>query len=296
MGLFSSIVGAVAGPVLGGLFGNSQQKSAQQSQSQQNQLNYEHQKEFAQHGIRWKAADAKAAGLHPLAALGTNFASYTPSSYSVGDSGLGAAGAALGDGIGNLIEGQNTRRAQNATATQHERELADLALERAKLQNRYLEAQITSEWANVMGQPGNPPMPSATNPAAKSSVVAVRGSAPALSKSGLIEGQPSVAISPSAGDSSVEAGKNPLWKEHQLSPGLSVKLPSQTASEGLEALPPGALGGMMVADHLNKYWNGGTPPKTALPPGYKWQWNPTLGKWIASTKNPRDFKNYIRSR
>lgn len=295
MGFFSGLIKSVAGPLIGGAASLLGGKSSQDSAESQNQLNYAHQKEFAQHGIRWKVADAKKAGLHPLAAIGGLGASYTPSA-TIGDNGYGQAGAALGDAVSGYIDGQNTRRAQNATATQHERELADLGLERAKLQNRLLEAQITSEWASTMGQPHNPPMPSAVSPGSKSAVVAVRGNSPALSRSGVIEGQPSVAISPSAGDPSVEAGKNPLWKEHQLSPGLSVQLPSQSASEGLEALPPGALAGMMGAAHLQKYWSGGERPKTPLPKGYRWQWNPNLGRWIAATDNPRDFKNFIRSR
>lgn len=36
------------------------------------------QKEFAKHGVRWRVEDAKAAGLHPLAALGVNPASGSP--------------------------------------------------------------------------------------------------------------------------------------------------------------------------------------------------------------------------
>lgn len=273
--MWGNIIQGVIGAA-GSLLGGKQQSDASNSQNVQN---YANQKEFAQHGIRWKVADAKKAGLHPLAAIGGIGASYTPSSV-VGDNGFGQAGAALGDAVSGYIDGQNTRRAQNATATQHERELADLGLERAKLQNRLLEAQITSEWASTMGQPHNPPMPSATSPGSKSAVVALRGSTPALSRSGVIEGQPSVAISPSAGDSSVEAGKNPLWKSHQLSPGLSVQLPSQSAAEGLEALPPGALGGMMVYDAASKGLTGrNSPPKTELPPGYRWSWSILSQSW-----------------
>lgn len=44
--------------------------------------NMQMQRDFAQHGVRWKVADAKAAGLHPLAALGANVSS--PSPVSVG--------------------------------------------------------------------------------------------------------------------------------------------------------------------------------------------------------------------
>lgn len=298
MGFFSGLLGAVkdvAGPLIGAAGSLLGGKNASDAAAANNAQNYENQKEFAQHGIRWKVADAKAAGLHPLAAIGGAGASFTPSSSVVGDSGLGAAANHLGDAANSFIDGQNTKRAQNATATQYERELADLQLERARLQNRYLEAQITTEWANVMGQPSNPPMPTGINPGAKSAALAVRGGAPALHRSGLIDGQPSVAISPSAGDPSTEAGKNPLWKAHQASPGLSIKLPSQSASEGLEALPPGALAGIMGASHLQEYWKGRDKPKTPLPDGYHWQWNPNIGRWITATDNPRDFKNFIRS-
>lgn len=50
------------------------------------------QKEFAQYGIQWKVADAKAAGIHPLAALGANTVSYSPISVGTSDYGLRDAG------------------------------------------------------------------------------------------------------------------------------------------------------------------------------------------------------------
>lgn len=78
MGLLSSIGKAVGGLVssvtggdllsLGGtLLGGAQDRSAT---AQANQLNYEAQKEFAQNAIRWKADDARAAGISPLVAMG----------------------------------------------------------------------------------------------------------------------------------------------------------------------------------------------------------------------------------
>lgn len=45
---------------------------------------FERQKEFAQNSLQWKAEDAKKAGFHPLAALGTNSMSYTPSGSAGG--------------------------------------------------------------------------------------------------------------------------------------------------------------------------------------------------------------------
>lgn len=65
------------------------------------------QREFAQQGIRWRVADAKAAGLHPLAAIGAAGASYSPVLSGIGDSVASA--------------GQNLSRAFQATRTQDER-------------------------------------------------------------------------------------------------------------------------------------------------------------------------------
>lgn len=98
---------------------------------------YLKQKEFAQNGIRWKVADARAAGLHPLAALGTNTASYTPQAV-VGDSGDGVA-----EELASSM-GQNVGRAIDATRTQDERTeaIANLQFEHATLQNDLLRAQI----------------------------------------------------------------------------------------------------------------------------------------------------------
>lgn len=101
-GALGGIAGAV-GNVVGGVLGN---KSAENTA----QMNYAAQKEFAQNGLRWKVADAKAAGIHPLAALGANNASFSPS-FTAGDySWLGDAG-------------QNVGRAMESKATRAEREL-----------------------------------------------------------------------------------------------------------------------------------------------------------------------------
>lgn len=102
MGLLGDVAGA-AGGIIGGVMAN-------QSAAKSAQKNYEAQKEFAQNGIRWKVADAKAAGIHPLAALGANSASFSPS-FTAGDySWLGDAG-------------QNVGRAMESKATRAEREL-----------------------------------------------------------------------------------------------------------------------------------------------------------------------------
>lgn len=119
------------GSVLGGLFGSNQ--AAKQAKMQ---------KEFAQNGIRWRVADAKAAGIHPLYALGAQVTPYSP--VSVGDGGFPALG-------------QDLSRAYMATRTEKEKvdtftvTSQQLQLQRLGLENQLLEAQIRK--AN---EPSNP--------------------------------------------------------------------------------------------------------------------------------------------
>ena len=53
-------------------------RMASKSAMQQAELDRQLQKEFAQHGVRWRVEDAKAAGIHPLAALGMSPNQATP--------------------------------------------------------------------------------------------------------------------------------------------------------------------------------------------------------------------------
>lgn len=72
------------------------------SQMKANRENIEMQKEFAQHGIRWRVNDAVEAGLHPLAALGANTVSFSPSSVGADST---SAYAGMGQGITNAMRG-----------------------------------------------------------------------------------------------------------------------------------------------------------------------------------------------
>lgn len=132
--MLGAILGA-AGSLASSLLGSSQAKSQQDMQLK-----------FAKKGIQWKVADATAAGLHPLAALGANTMSYQP--IQVGAPDLGA----MGQDVGRAIEAtQNgTERATGKVGL--------LQLERAGLENDLLRTQIASENARLRAQLG-PPMP-----------------------------------------------------------------------------------------------------------------------------------------
>lgn len=63
----------------------SNQRENQRYQRQQDTLNRQMQYDFAQNSIKWRTADAKSAGIHPLAALGVSPSSASPV-YSSSDS------------------------------------------------------------------------------------------------------------------------------------------------------------------------------------------------------------------
>jgi hypothetical protein len=91
--MWGSIISGVSS--LGGaLLGAKSQESASDKNTQ-------YQKEFAQKGIQWKVEDAKKAGIHPLAALGANTTSYSPS--YVGSNHLPNALAKTGQDISGAV-------------------------------------------------------------------------------------------------------------------------------------------------------------------------------------------------
>lgn len=73
------------------------------SQHKANRANLRFQREFAQHGIQWRVADAKAAGLHPLYALGAQVPQFSPSFQAPGTD-YAAVGAEVGRGIHGLTK------------------------------------------------------------------------------------------------------------------------------------------------------------------------------------------------
>lgn len=152
MGLGSAIGGAIS--AVGSLIGGKQRAD---SQTALNRQQYEYQKEFAQNGVRWKVADAKAAGIHPLYALGANTTSYSPVSSYGTDTGTSDAFASLGQGVGRAVSSMMTeperREAKarqqmddvfNLALRRQELELGDARVSEARLRNQILADQIAT--------------------------------------------------------------------------------------------------------------------------------------------------------
>lgn len=104
MGIFSSIAAPLVGGVVSGLFSRSESKDRISAQEQANAQNAALQREFAQKGIQWKVADAKAAGLHPLSVLGSQTIAASPT-YVAADPGNAKStfGTAIGDALAALL-------------------------------------------------------------------------------------------------------------------------------------------------------------------------------------------------
>lgn len=153
--MLGNIISAGAS-ILGGILGSKEADKAREAQAQHLAQQAALQKEFAQHGIKWRVEDAKRAGIHPIYALGSSGATYTPSSAAfAADTSLPSALAAAGQDIG---------RAVNATRTQTERVSAftqaaqGLALEKGKLENEALRLEIASK-AGRLRQEAAPAFP-----------------------------------------------------------------------------------------------------------------------------------------
>lgn len=110
--MLPALIGAGATLLGGVLSDRSRERQAESAEATQ--------REFAQMGIRWRVEDAKAAGLHPLYALGGPSATYSPPPITTG----------LGDSLRQA--GQDLGRALQAQGTTQEREVRDLQLAAAK--------------------------------------------------------------------------------------------------------------------------------------------------------------------
>lgn len=181
------------------------------------------QKEFAQHGVRWRVEDAKAAGLHPLYALGAQLPSFTPTYTS---------GASLGSSLAEA--GQTVGRAVSSLQTSAEREAQALQLDVLRKQLEESDARIgalNSEAFRNM-QEANA---SAAFPSVSGSALVPEGQAPQVNR-GMVSVVPSEVGTASRDDVSVGAGTNYAWRRYMVAPDFGVLLPGGPQGNIEEAL------------------------------------------------------------
>ena len=156
MGLLSGL-GSFFGPV-GSIVGGVLDSSMADDGGYAGRANYDAQKEFAQNGLQWKAADARAAGLHPLAAIGGSGAAFSPSFVAGQTPNFDIAG--LFDDMDTMkAVGQNTDRAQRATISDYDREMQAATLRNQQLQNSLIEGQLAETWGVSWVSPPTLPAP-----------------------------------------------------------------------------------------------------------------------------------------
>lgn len=220
MGILESIAGgATAGAfdVVGGLVQGSANRQTQRA-------NADLQREFAQHGIQWRVDDAKRAGLHPLAALG----SFPASSQAL----------SIVDPLGSSLSsaGQNISQAIQRSQTEDEREMVDLQKRLLLSQigeNDARRVQIMSDigLANqnkitsapalgIRSEPTSTVLPESQNPN-------IPGGNEAA---GIIELKPPPVYTNKKGDPSTMSGTNSAGEEVQF-PGFTMWMPSGKGQE-----------------------------------------------------------------
>lgn len=152
MGLSEIVKGSLIGAgasLLGGFLGRD-------SASRQADKSAELQREFAQHGIRWRVEDAKAAGVHPVYAL---------SGVGASSGGIPIMEDPLARSIGEM--GQNVGRAVAAqqTSVQRERDLLALQLLAAQIGESDARRQVLLSEAARRSNVASAPFPESVDPA-----------------------------------------------------------------------------------------------------------------------------------
>lgn len=281
MGWGSAIGGAIGGAL--GLIGSSQ---SQANAAKLNQLNYEHQKEFAQNGIRWRVADAKAAGLHPLAALGAQGASYSPSAV-IGDSPDFSFLKDMGQGIDRAMDAKATRR-ERVEREEKSNALFNEELKGKQLQNQETETRIQQmKWDMAMDAARNaersvrtqqqvPPMPSLAPDGSL-----MPGQSNATSPGG-IESKPAEIVINEPGRPGQERGSVTELGFTRTNDGGYVPVMSNDAKNRLDDDIIGStlwhlrnsVPAMFDFDHTK-------PPASWLPEGHEWRYNTSKGAYYA---------------
>lgn len=256
-GILGSLISAGAS-ILGGVLGRNSANDA-----------LDQQREFAKHGIRWKVEDAKAAGIHPLFALG---APPTPFSMPVGND-FGAGIAAAGQDIGRAIDARRT--APERTQAR----IDALSVERAQLENDLLRSQISK--INQAGHP--PPLPSATdNP-----VIVGQGNA-SPSNPNVIP-QYATPTSSQIGRPGQEAGAVADYHFSRTPSGNYAVVPSQDVKNRIEDQLIPELSWFVRNNVIPSFdfrrEKPGAPPKAWLPQGYDyWQYNPFTAEYYPAKR------------
>lgn len=253
-------------PFVGGILGGNREKKARDQEAAR-------QLAFAQNSIQWKVKDAEAAGIHPLAALGAQTASYTP--QPVGEDSIGRGLSEMGQSLGRAGEANRTAGERSDTQAR----LTALSLERAQLENDKLRAEIA-----VIQQPANPP-PRPSHPdryriAGQGDtirpVVGLRGSVDGIEDR--VRNAPAVVdVTPLETRSTGKAGYGEPAAISQVGwtrTDTGGYMPVMSA-DAAERLQDDLIGSLLWSwrNRVLPNWNGSGQPDFPPPPGHRWTWD-----------------------
>lgn len=125
------------GPALGAIGSFIGSNKTNKANARINAQNIALQKQFAQQGIQWKVADAKAAGIHPLAALGAQTHSFAPQSIGMDYRQYGQMGQDIGRAVQTAAGGSERKR-----LALYNENVRQLNLKNMELQNALLASQV----------------------------------------------------------------------------------------------------------------------------------------------------------
>lgn len=133
-----ALIGGPTGASIGGALGNSLFGSTGPDSADMFGRSQDVQERWMQNQMQWRVQDAKKAGIHPVAAIGSNLSPPSSPGYSVGD---------VGGGIGGTLSdmGQDLGRAIGASMsgeTKYRTSLQALQIERGELENSILREQL----------------------------------------------------------------------------------------------------------------------------------------------------------
>lgn len=250
-----------------GMLGNIlQARSSNKQQAQQYSQQASWQEKLAREGIQMRVADAKKAGIHPLAAIGAQGAYSSP--VSVG-------GKQMAD---MSTFGQDVTRAAMAQSSQADRKLMDIQLSNAKLDNEMKQIEVTTARRRLAGQLG-PGLPDLIN-----------GSKSGVSSD--IQIEPARITSHAPGKPAHEAGHLAGTGFVRNADGSLTPVPSELVTDRIEdKLIPETQ--WQLENYLGPTGKDGEkykPSKKYLPKGYKdWRWNAIKFKW--EPVHPHDFRS-----
>lgn len=277
MGMFGDILGPVLG-FTGDMIGNNQDKIASQRnrdfQMDIAEKNIALQREFAQQGVRWKVEDAKAAGIHPLYALGASTSSFAPVSVGGDFHSSGPAFRSMGQNLGRAIQ---------AATSSEERELntINLASAKADLEGKTLDNQIRATQLRNLNAT-SPALPGAVD----TNFIPGQGNSNRLVKT-----NPAERTASQPGRPAQEAGWRPDVSFSRTDTGLTPMVPT-SLSESLEDDIIGKLMWRVRNQLVPNLGGGGAPTRDQLPPGAdQWYWSHVKQEW-----RPRYKGSVIRKR